>query len=248
MNKRQEMQLAMARAVRAVCDGASTITASIAAFPGAYARFGAKLDEVETQAQLQLSRLRAVIEDRDQKQTAMVDAALALAGMALTYAHQNDLRPLGVEMEVTGGDFNRARPTLKVRMAQQVCDTVRPLVTALAAHGVTAAMVDDLQEKIDAANAALATPRQSTAERRAATAEIAAKLKELTAILQNQLDPLLHPLRKTNRSFYAQYQAARQIVNLPGTRTPEATALATPATTPAAQPAAAPASAEKRAA
>jgi hypothetical protein len=243
MNKRQEMQLAMARAVRAVCQGASTITAGIAAYPGAFARFEAKLDEVEVQAQLQLGRIRTAIEDRDQKQTTMVDAALAVAGMVLTYAHQNDLKSLEVETAVTPGDFNRARPGVKVRMAQQICDTVRPLAADLAAHGVTTALLDDLQKKIDAANAALPAPRQTTAEKRAATAEIAAKLKELNAILQNQLDPLLHTLRKTNRSFYAQYRAARQLVNLPGTHSSDATpdavvaAAAVPASNPSPEPA-----------
>src|ERR1051326_1119622 len=224
MNKVQENKVAMARAVRAVCQGGTTITAGITAFPAAFAAFNATLDQIDAQAQRQAVRLRATIEQRDQNEAAMIDATLAIAGMASTYADQLGLKPLATQVRLTEGDFNRARSALRVRMAQQVCDVVRPLAAQLANHGVSAAALDDLQAKIDTMAEALLTPRQTTAEKKAATAEIAALLRELEAILQNQLDPLLRTVRKNPRTFYNEYQAARQIVNLPGTQTQEVTA------------------------
>lgn len=248
MNKVQENKVAMARAVRAVCQGGTTITAGIAAFPAAFAAFNATLDNIDAQAQRQTVQLRPTIEQRDQSEAAMIDATLAIAGMASTYADQLGLKPLATQVRVTEGDFNRARSAVRVRMAQQVCDVVRPVAAQLANHGVTAAALDDLQAKIDAMSEALPTPRQTTAEKKAATAEIAAQLNELDSILRNQLDPLLRTVRKTNRTFYNEYQAARQIVNVPGTRTQDPATPAIPAAAPAVETSAAQAPAEKRAA
>lgn len=239
MNTYQENKLAMARAVRAVCQG-STATAGIKAFPAAFAAFNARLDSIEAHARRQAAPLRPKLDERRQQETEMIDAALVIAAAVSTYADQAGLKPLAAQVRVTTGDFNRARPPLRVRLAQQICDAVRPLTAQLADHGVSAVALDALQEKIDAAQSALPVPRQFTAEKKASTAEIVTQMKGLHAILRNQLDPLMLTLRKPNPAFYNEYRAARQILNLPGVRVrattpadaPAASSIATPAATP----------------
>jgi hypothetical protein len=239
MNTRQHNTLEMGHTVCDYLSNNETVTNAIVAFPAAFTRFSAVLDEAEALAQLQARRLRAIIEDRDRSLDAMRHATLALAGMALTYADQNDVASLASDVRVTDGDFNRSRLAQQPRLARQVLTALRAAQPQLEAHGVTVALLDDLQAKIEAAEAALPTPRTLRAQKKAATDELQLVIDRLNRILHNQLDVLLQPLARKNVGFHLGYLNARKIINNPGVRhddEDDAVEQSTPAPTATAAP------------
>ena len=59
-------------------------------------------------------------------------------------------------------------------------------------------------------------PRQAAASRKAATRRIPVVLRQAARLLRKRLDPLMVPFKASEPEFYAQYKAARRIVQ-PGT-------------------------------
>jgi len=223
MKTDQVKKIAMYRAVDALLANAPE-TNAIVALPATRALFLAKLDELDALIATQQRPLGATIAERNQALEQMVDATLALAGVALSYADQKNLHALAIQARVSEGDFRRARLDQRVRMAQQLYAAVSPFAGQLADFGVTPALLDDLQKKIDAAAAGLPAARGMSVDKKAATIQLAAAIRATDAMLENQIDPLLVPLRKTSPQFYERYQVAREVVGRPGARqidTPE---------------------------
>lgn len=218
MNRRLLGCLEMGHGVRDYLSQNEIATNAIVAFPAAFAGYCAVLEEAEALAALQARQLRAVTAERDRTLVAMRNAALALAGIALTHADQQNLDGLAAEVRVTEGDFNRARLSQQVRLARQVLAAVRSAGPELAAHGVTEERLADFATKIDAAEAALPATRTARAQKKAATAEFRFVVERMNRTLRNQLDPLLRPLRETNVGFYLGYRNARRVDHRPGPR------------------------------
>ena len=76
-------------------------------------------------------------------------------------------------------------------------------------------------------------PRRVLSDRKVATAEIEALTQQIDALLQDEIDPLLLPLRRTNPTLWLRYQEARAVFDYPGVRRreqPQQTAAAATAT------------------
>lgn len=228
--------IAMAHDVHTLLAQAPEI-AAIPAMAGKPAKLRALLTKADRLFDTQRSRITASIARREVASDAMIEATLAVAGIALSYAHDNNLPDLAAEVRVTAGDFRRNRLQHRVRLAQQIHAAVTPFVPQLAADGVTAETLDDLQDKIDAAAAALPATRGSAADKKAATAQLRETIREIRLLLKDGIDPLVRPLRQTNPDFYERYRARRTIINRaggrPGSLPPPDAAAATPAAAPA---------------
>jgi len=234
MNKDQVNKLGSYRAVKALLQS-TTETSAIAALPARLAAFVTQIEEIDALDRTQNQPLDGRIADRDQLLADMIESTLELAGYALSHARENRLHDLAARVDLAASDFARLRLTRRTGLAQQVHDAIGPVVAQLAGHGVTAATLAGLQTKIDAADTALSQPRVTVAEKRAATAQLAAAFADADQLLNTHIDALLFPLRKTSPEFYAAYQAARTIVDVPGSTRPAAAptpAAATAATAP----------------
>ena len=232
MNRRLLGSLEMGHGVRDYLSHNEIATNAIVAFPAAFAGYCAVLEEAEALAALQARQLRAATAERDRTLVAMRNTALALAGIALTHADQQNLAGLAAEVRVTEGDFNRARLSQQVRLARQVLAAMRPAGPELAEHGVTEERIADFAAKIDTAETALPATRTLRAQKKAATAELQLVVDRMHRTLRNQLDPLLRPLRETHVGFYLGYRNARRVELRPGARRSAEEASPAAATTP----------------
>jgi hypothetical protein len=218
MNKRQEAKLAMAHTVCRQLAARADVTVGIVAYPVAFRSLCEALDRGEQLALTQARRLEATLAQRDTTVEAMIDTALALAAAVTAVADPARHGPIATRVRATAGDFNRVGYSTRVRMAQQIADSIRTALPLLVDDGITVDLVDALQARIDAAAEALPSPRVHSVERKTATAEIAATLRKIEHILKAQLDPMLRPLRKKHSEFYHEYLAARMIVDAPTRR------------------------------
>lgn len=85
--------------------------------------------------------------------------------------------------------------------------------------GVTQAQIDLLGTTITAFRASLGAPRQAIVGSATATAQIAASMAVIDALL-TKLDNLTEVLRPAHPAFYTGYHSARQIIDLGGVGSP----------------------------
>ena len=191
----------------------------------AYAK---KLEEADTLADIQGGRAKAALARRDAALNTMIGASVTVAGLVLSYAAEQGLAELAEESRLKPGDFERVRLQQRVRLAQRLHDVVLPLLPQLADAGVTVEILTDLQKKIDAAAKALPDNRGSTADKKAATAQLVVTVRELDTMEEDQIHSLLLPFQTSNPEFYRRYAARRQVLDLPGTHSKEDTGTPVP--------------------
>jgi hypothetical protein len=228
MTNEQKNRLAMFNATHALLDGAPE-TSSIPAFAARFDTFSTKLNQLgELEAQ-QADPLRSQIVIREAALARMVNAVLALAGAILSHADANKLPSLALKVRYAPADFDRVRLAQRPVLAQQIVDAAKTVLAQSAEHGVTQAIVDEAEALITTAAAEVAASRTTVAAKRAATERLVIVFREISSVLDNQLDPLLFPLQQANPGFYARYLAVRETVNRPATHATVDTTTAAPA-------------------
>ena len=85
---------------------------------------------------------------------------------------------------------------------------------------VTGDTLAEFQARIDAASDGVHMARTTVTARRAATERLRVLLREMDAMLREELDPLVEQLAENQPQFHADYRAAREVVDVPGSRPP----------------------------
>jgi hypothetical protein len=232
---------------------ATSETSGIAGLPAKLTVLTTKLAELQTLAGIQTQPITGETTARDDVLESLIATTLQLAGIVGAYAHDQKLSDLAALVDVQRSDFDAARTGQRALLAQRVHDAAAGVVTPLANPAVTAETLAAFQTQIDATRLKIKQPRMTIIAKRGATSELAGMFRDIDALLNEQIDRLVLPLRQTNPGFDARYDAARTIVNVPGSRnaqgpTPSATnATTAPAVTAPAATAAPPGTGQKAA-
>ncbi|MBI5382970.1 MAG: hypothetical protein HZA31_13815 [Opitutae bacterium] len=212
----QDNKLSMYRAVLALFNNNPTMVSALPALGVKVASFQRVVGKISPLATSQAQPTCGAVIDKNKALTEMADAALLIAGAALSYATENKLGELAAKVRVKPSDFSYGRQQDRVTLAQQIHDAANSVASLLVDYNIKSEDIDALQTKIGLAVSALSGPRGVATVKRAATAQLSAVFKEADAFLTDELDPLLVPFKKSQPEFYAQYQAARVIVDRPG--------------------------------
>ena len=86
-------------------------------------------------------------------------------------------------------------------------------IAALAAYGITAPDVTQLNTLRTTYAGIQTSPREAAAARKVQTASLAQLIANVRSIFRNEIDKMVTKFRKTNPDFYNGYFAARVIVN-----------------------------------
>lgn len=189
--------------------------------------FEAKLEHIDQLDAKQAQSVGRGLSERNGAFGAMVQDALLLSGLGLSFAKANALESLARDLRFVPSDFSHVRFDRRLHMCRQVATTLRDDLAQLAGSGITPAMLDAFDAKIAAATALVDKPRSTIVSKRAATEQLRSAFREADDMLTTWLDPLIMPLKVTDPEFYARYRAAREIVDRPASHSgaPEAQAM-----------------------
>jgi len=227
MNAEQSNELATGHAVSNTLETITT-TSELAALPAMQAALKTKLKLIASLAAIQALPTTGTTEDRDRVVAETNDAALIVAAAVLSYANANQLGDLAAKVRLCRSDFVRTRIGQRAQLARQVHDAALGVLPHLAGFGVTEAILDALLAKVGAADVILGSPRAVIMARRVATEKLGITFHEAWTLITQQIDPLMASQRKANPDAYALYQAARVVIDRPGSPAPEETGGGTP--------------------
>jgi len=108
-------------------------------------------------------------------------------------------------------DFSRSTDSKLVSISQVIRDAANTNVTALAAYGVTPAMIATLQTTINSFSAAILKVRVDTTGSSETTKLLASYFKTLKATWK-KIDTLVEMLRISHPAFYREYQNVRKVI------------------------------------
>jgi hypothetical protein len=235
MNDRLIVSLNMTRRVLTLLRTTDR-TSGLAKLPPRVTQLGSLVEEINALGEAQTRPTQGTTEARDAVLKAMKEAALDLASAVALHAADAKRPELLRKVEIYGSDFDGLRLGQRPWLASRIVDTAASVLPALAPE-VTAETLEQAREKISAAEAALDNPRIAISEKASATRRLETVFQEVAETLA-QIDRLIFPLRKTEPDFYADYRAARRLLDRrsAGAAKPATSEAASPATVPAAAP------------
>ena len=183
--------------------------ASVPGLPDLLTEFSAKVGELNRLAKTQTQPTQPRTTERDLMLEAMTDMTLQIAGYVRSVARESGQPQLAQDVRVGLGKFLKTRRSHRVWFAQRVLDAARSVLPQLGAYGVSAETLNTLEARIRESTQRVNLPRETVATKKAATQQLAALFAEVDALLEDGIDPLLFPLRKTAPGFHASYLAAR---------------------------------------
>ncbi|MCX6318591.1 MAG: carboxypeptidase-like regulatory domain-containing protein [Bacteroidetes bacterium] len=147
----------------------------------------------------------------------LADEAFSIAVLITSYAASKEDAVLAEEVNFPRSSLDRALPNDLEARATIIRNKATELGEALKPFGLDAARLSAYAALISEFSTGKLAPRRYIAERRDATLQVEDLIKQLAAIFDEQLDGLMHQLRKSQPDFYSQYLIKRTIVQ-PGNR------------------------------
>lgn len=220
MTAKQSNKLAMYNSVLEFLRAFLSSPTATSAFPALAARLAALITlvgKIIEQAAIQEQPLKGRLDRRDQTLGAVAETAVPVAGAVLSYARATEQPELAAQVENFRSRFGRMRRAERVRIAQRVHDAAVPLAAELADYGLTAAMLEDLRARIEAADKSASAPRVTAEDKKVATQQLE-RIFEQAERLIAEIDPMLLKLQLTDPATHDRYLAARIVYDRPGAR------------------------------
>ncbi|QIX62232.1 hypothetical protein HER32_14000 [Hymenobacter sp. BT18] len=153
---------------------------------------------------------------KTQRRELLATAAAEVAGDVYSYATDQQNRTLQTSADYNYSTLYELRATALVDIAQHIYDEATTHKTALADYGLTPARLTELQTALTSFNGGKNDPRQQISEGKAARLAIKDQFAQLATLLEDRLERSLRKYARSAPAFYQRIQAARIVVDRPG--------------------------------
>ena len=216
MTNDQENHYSMFKATEKTCDENIALITPITALADIYDHFKATLNKIKQEVVKQETPITGVAEDKEVLRLDLAHYCFVIASLILTYARRVNNNTLKAAVNIAKRDLEKDRDSTLVTDCQRIADKADENIAALAAYGVTPAMVTTLKDKTDAFAAIVADPTHALDHRIVYTENLRVLVKTANDILRFDMDPNMELFSITAPQFYMLYQASRQIIDLHG--------------------------------
>lgn len=207
----------MAQTVQSTLKRHQAVWSGLKAFADGVTELGALVAEIEAQAATQ-TQPSGDADAKKEARLALAAYSVAIAGAVHAYATKNDLPDLAARTDYSETDLAKGRPADVISRNNDVLAAATENLAQLGDHGVTEEKLTKLGDLISAYRGAAPGPRNRRTKVSAATGALDTAFDTLDDLFKKQLDRLVLQFRADAPDFYAEYQAARVIVDNPGSR------------------------------
>jgi hypothetical protein len=219
MKTEQKNKLVSYAAAEAVLR-ANPEVANVPGLPAKLAAFSNRIAEIHELALIQGQPLAVSRAKREALFASMNQLTAKVAAAVMNVARDRKIEELAAAVQFKRSALRYARPPERLWLAQRVLTAAQGVVDALATYGVTAETLAEFQARIETASDGVHMARTTVTARRAATERLRVMIRETDAMLREELDPLVAQLAEQQPQFHADYRAAREVVDVPGSRPP----------------------------
>lgn len=211
MNDIQENKVSMYLAEEKVLNDNNPVWAGVPAFANAVGAFTLKLEDIMGVVERQETAITGVRSDKMNAQDLMITSALSVSGSVFAYASATNNQTLKDAVDYTESSLKYVRDTLSAERCRIIHGQASAVVADLADYGVTAAVLGELDLRINAFIGLIPAPRVAITSRKGATSGLVDLIKEMDIILKEQLDRLMPQFRTAAPDFYKHYFDSRLI-------------------------------------
>jgi len=212
MNAKQESKYNMYKATQSQCNANPTIVATQAEFANSVIDLGAVITEIEKDETVVSKKTKGAAKDKSALKIELASVAFRVASAIFAFAEKTKNNTLQKSVDYAQSDFQRIKDGSIAATIQNIYDAANSNLAALAGYGVKAADLTELQTAMAKYTAVVSDPRKAISKKAAKTVDLVALFKKGDAILKNQMDKLAVTFRKSNKTFYDEYQSVRKII------------------------------------
>lgn len=216
MTSIQDDKLTMYYVVKNLNEKYQTTWAGNAIYAATYNLWLTKLLLIEQNRDAQKMATSGVTQDKRNKRTLMVNKALFILNRLLSFGNVTNNTELLASIHYSPSTLKLARDTDIIGICNIILSRATANATAIAAYGITAAMLTELQTSISTYSAAMAKPISAKTLTKHATENLAILFKEADEILRKRMDLDIELFRISKPDFYSQYQTSRNIISTNG--------------------------------
>ena len=181
------------------------------AFSNVMAQLADLAEEIEACAKCQAAKDGAS-EEKEQALQFLGDVGYEIAAGTLAYASSTGDKFLAGKVDYSRSAIISGSAGKVIARAETILDAASEVVDSLADQQVTPTKLKKFENRIKDFRAANPKPRQATAGSNAATRRLPKLYRNVRTLLTDQLDKLAVQFKASQPAFYAEYQAARTIV------------------------------------
>ena len=213
MNQNQEDHLSMYYAVRTTCETNNGSWSENAIFKAGYDLWVAKIPDIEENRLKQNTILTGFTVDKANKREIMTLLALFIINRLQSLANVSNNPVLLNSVKYSTRDLKKARDTNAVGICEIIHNIASDNAADLLPHGVTEAMITDLQTAINDFTESLSMPAVTIALIKMATENIARLFKEADGFLINRMDLDIELFKTSDPEFYSEFKTTRNIIS-----------------------------------
>jgi len=213
MTTKQQNKLAMYLAVKSVLDANNSVWQPLQAFADGYTDFTSHVARIQTLELTQVTDSTGIAQDKQASKAAMAAATQIISAAVHAYAVKSKNKTLANETAFTVSDLTSDRDAEAIKDCQNIHDLANTNLASLAAYGITAAKLTDLQAVIDGYKAIVTKPRDNIVAGATVTQALSDEFYAADETLSEILDGLVLQFKTTNAKFVGDYNNARTIVD-----------------------------------
>ena len=218
MDKTSRNFLGMVRATNKVFAERPAVVILPPALLGLVASLGTLYGQARAQARRTRRSDGGLAADKEAKLTSAVEAVQLALGALLSLGASRQDQTLIAFADRSISDLARIPDNEIIGVLEEAIEKVREHLTDLEPYEVTANELEQAEDRIDTADAAIGNPRGSIVDRGAAVEQLGILISQIRALLEQQIDPLIARLAASEdpaRAAFAQtYDRARRIVHV----------------------------------
>jgi hypothetical protein len=194
-------------------DQQNSVWKGMALFVTADQKLKEMLAAIDAAAQKQETPSTGVTLDKAAARDALEDVMFLMCEALGVVGHTANDNNLVALTDLTPSNLDQMDVEELANRATNVLAEVNARANDLATMNVTQANIEEFSHALQNYKAAKERPRTAAAEKAAQTESLASLIRNLSAHLRNQMDPLVNLFRRTNADFVAGYKSARVIVD-----------------------------------
>jgi len=211
MTSGQESRFSMQMVVRDYLFANAAITSTLPNYAGFFSAVSSGIAQIQIIRAQQEADKTGIASSKSQLKANLIVLAMDVSRKMVAYATIGANSELLQEVNYSESDLKSCADTILKDRCQVIYDRANANVAALAAYGVTPAIVANLLTALTAYTIAIPKPRLGITDKKLATEQLAQTLKVVDDNLA-KIDVLVEIVKVTQATFYSKYKNARKIV------------------------------------
>ena len=214
MTKREENKLSMYKAVLKFFDDNVAKLERIPVIASIIEGYRGLVGEVESKHEEHQTAAKGFADHKGDRKVDLVEELVTIGDILFAYAARINDQRLKALFKVTPSGLKEMRDTELLNRARTMHDRAEEHLTDLEEFTIDEAVLQVLQERIDAYEEALTGREAAAGTQTAARVALTDRFSAVDDILYDQLDPLMEVFRTEDRDFYNEYKSVRVIKDI----------------------------------